>query len=104
MCQLTERLINKGMKQGLEQGRKEMQTKVEDMQLKMDAAEARAKKAEEEADDANSKLAKLKAYLNTMGINPDAVMEEQASYGKQVLLFLVVVHYFGFIVLMYVAL
>ena len=86
MCQLTERLINKGMKQGLErgleQGRKEMQTKVDDMQLKMDAAEARAKKAEEEADDANSKLAKLKAYLNTMGINPDMVMEEQATYGK----------------------
>ena len=75
MCQLTERLINKGMKQGLEQGRKEMQNKV-------DEAEARAKRAEAVADDANSQLAKLKAYLNTMGINPDVVMEEQAVYGK----------------------
>lgn len=82
MCQLTERLINKGMKQGLEQGRKEMQTKLDEAVARAKRAEEEAKQAEKEADDANSKLAKLKAYLNTMGINPDAVMEEQASYGK----------------------
>ena len=82
MCQLTERLINKGMKQGLEQGRKEMQTKLDEAVARAKRAEEEAKQAEKEADDANSKLAKLKAYLNTMGINPDMVMEEQATYGK----------------------